>query len=88
MIEPDKNPERKHGYHTERQLVVYNDDVHTFDDVIDSLWIACGHDEIQAEQCAVIIHTKGYCTVKYGDYDELQPMMESLQLDGLNVMII
>jgi len=73
---------------SERQLVMYDDDIHTFDDVIDSLWIACGHDELQAEQCATIIHTVGYCTVKYGDIHTLTPMAESLGLDGFTVTII
>ena len=47
-------------------LVLYNDDVNTFDHVIKSLVEVCGHDSVQAEQCALIVHFKGSCEVKIG----------------------
>ncbi len=59
-------------------LIVWNDDVNTFDWVIESLVDVCGHETIQAEQCALIIHHKGKCGVKKGSFDELRPQAEAL----------
>lgn len=59
-------------------LIVWNDDVNTFDWVIESLVEVCGHETIQAEQCALIIHHKGKCGVKKGSFDELRPQAEEL----------
>ena len=55
-------------------LVVFNDEVNTFDHVIDTLIDVCGHTPEQAEQCTLLIHYKGKCTVKNGSWDELVPM--------------
>jgi ATP-dependent Clp protease adaptor protein ClpS len=68
-------------------LVLYNDDVNTFDHVILSLCEICDHDKIQAEQCAHIIHFKGKCGVKRGTAHELQPMCEALLDRGLSAKI-
>ena len=56
-----------------KQIIVYNDDVNTFEWVIQSLIEVCNHDIIQAEQCATLVHYKGKCGVKSGDYSELEP---------------
>ncbi|HTN37879.1 MAG TPA: ATP-dependent Clp protease adaptor ClpS, partial [Arachidicoccus sp.] len=53
------------------QLIIWNDEVNTFEWVITTLIEVCGHSEEQAEQCAFIIHTKGKYAVKKGDYDTL-----------------
>ena len=60
------------------KLVLHNDDIHTFDYVIDSLIEICGHTPEQAEQCTVLVHYKGKCTVKTGSMDVLKPMHEKL----------
>lgn len=60
------------------KLVVFNDDVHTFDYVIDSLIEICGHTPEQAEQCTILIHFKGKCTVKTGSLEVLKPMHQKL----------
>lgn len=60
------------------KLVVYNDDHNTFDHVIGCLVSTCGHEPLQAEQCAMIIHFKGRCIVKSGPFDILEPMCTSL----------
>jgi ATP-dependent Clp protease adaptor protein ClpS len=62
----------------EWKLVVYNDDHNTFDHVIEKLVAACGHEPLQAEQCAMIIHFKGKCIVKSGSFEKLEPMCTSL----------
>jgi ATP-dependent Clp protease adaptor protein ClpS len=59
-------------------LILYNDEVNTFDFVIESLIEVCGHDVEQAEQCALIAHFKGRCSVKSGSYEELKGMMDEL----------
>ena len=70
-----------------RDLVLYNDDVNTFDFVIRSLIEVCEHDPLQAEQCTVIVHYNGKCVVKSGDYDELNPMRHALVDRGLSAVI-
>ena len=66
-------------------VVLYNDNHNTFDHVIDCLIHTCGHDALQAEQCAMIVHFKGKCTVKSGSYDELAPIYKSLTEKDLTV---
>jgi ATP-dependent Clp protease adaptor protein ClpS len=68
-------------------LVVYNDDVNTFDFVIESLMKICQHDRVQAEQCSIIIHYKGKCSVKEGEFDILRPMCEALLDRGITATI-
>lgn len=68
-------------------LVLYNDDVNTFDHVIHALVTVCKHDPMEAEQCAYIVHTAGKCAVKYGTYEELEPKCSSLLDKGLSAKI-
>ena len=70
------------------EIVLFNDDVNTFDHVIDTLIRVCNHDELQAEQCALLVHYKGKCTVKTGTFDELKPQCSSLLEAGLSAEII
>ena len=72
---------------SDNHLIVYNDDVNTFDFVIESLIKVCKHDPIQAEQCTHIIHYNGKCSVKVGSIDTLRPMCEALLDRGLSAMI-
>ncbi len=71
----------------EKQIVVYNDDVNTFDHVIDTLVKVCKHDTVQAEQCTYIIHYKGKCGVKNGAYEELKPICTAILERGINAEI-
>ena len=66
-------------------VVLYNDNHNTFDHVIECLITTCGHDALQAEQCAMIVHFKGKCTVKTGSYDDLAPMYKQLAERDLTV---
>jgi len=59
-------------------LVLYNDEHNTFDHVIEMLIAVCGHDAMQAEQCALLVHFKGKCAVLSGTYDELEPKCTKL----------
>jgi ATP-dependent Clp protease adaptor protein ClpS len=65
-------------------LILYNDDINTFEHVIKSLVEVCGHDPVQAEQCALIVHFKGSCEIKSGLPDVLSAMSRSLNAKGLN----
>ncbi|HMZ46726.1 MAG TPA: ATP-dependent Clp protease adaptor ClpS [Chitinophagaceae bacterium] len=69
------------------QLIVWNDEVNTFEWVIKSLIEVCNHTEEQAEQCAFLIHFKGKYAVKNGDYDTLKPMCNSITERGINATI-
>lgn len=60
------------------RLIVWNDDVNTFDWVIDTLVEVCGHNREQAEQCAWLIHHTGKYAVKHGDYDSLRKMCDEI----------
>ncbi|MBO3099757.1 ATP-dependent Clp protease adaptor ClpS [Gelidibacter pelagius] len=70
------------------EIVLYNDDVNTFDYVIDTLIYACDHTPEQAEQCSILVHYKGKCTVKTGSYDDLKPRCSMLLEAGLSAEII
>ena len=70
------------------EIILYNDDVNTFDHVIDTLISVCKHEALQAEQCAMLVHYKGQCTVKTGSYDELKPQCSALLDAGLSAEIM
>ena len=72
----------------QHEIVLYNDDIHTFDYVIDALIDVCEHDYIQAEQCTVLVHYKGKCSVKTGDFEELKPKCSKLLQLGLSAEIV
>jgi len=69
-------------------LVLFNDDVNTFDWVIETLIEVCDHELEQAEQCAYIVHYKGKCTVKSGDFETLEPLQRELSNRNLSAEII
>ncbi len=71
-----------------RSLVVFNDDVNTFDWVIETLIEVCGHTPHQAEQCTIIIHFKGKCSVKDGAYEELVEMRNDICRRGISAEVI
>ena len=69
-------------------LVVFNDEVNTFDHVIDTLIKVCKHTQEQAEQCALLIHHKGKCAVKQGTFEELVPMRNAICQRGISAEVI
>jgi ATP-dependent Clp protease adaptor protein ClpS len=72
---------------TESFLILHNDDVHSFDYVIESLIEICGHTSVQAEQCTFIVHYKGMCEVKKGKRKTLERMQMNLVKKGLKASI-
>ena len=72
----------------QNEIVLYNDEVNTFDHVIKTLIYACDHSPEQAEQCSIIVHYKGKCTVKTGPYDDLKPRCSMLLKAGLSAEIV
>ncbi len=81
--ESDTLTELAQGY----QLIVWNDEVNTFEWVIETLIKVCGHSEEQAEQCALLIHTQGKYAVKKGDYETLKPMCDAITDRGIGATI-
>jgi ATP-dependent Clp protease adaptor protein ClpS len=69
-------------------LVVFNDDVNTFDHVIKTLVRVCRHTQEQAEQCTLLIHYRGKCAVKAGSFDYLKPMREAICEAGIDAKIL
>ena len=72
----------------QNEIVLFNDDVNTFDHVIDTLVDVCEHTPEQAEQCAILVHYKGKCTVKTGVYNDLEPRCSQLLQAGLSAEIV
>lgn len=72
----------------ECELVVFNDDINTFEHVIKVLIKVCQHSPEQAEQCTLIIHFKGKCTVKKGSRSKLKPMCQAILDAGIQAAII
>ncbi|MGC1516668.1 MAG: ATP-dependent Clp protease adaptor ClpS [Maribacter sp.] len=72
----------------QNEIVLFNDEVNTFDHVINTLMSVCEHSPEQAEQCSLIVHYKGKCTVKTGEYDDLKPRCSKLLQAGLSAEIV
>jgi ATP-dependent Clp protease adaptor protein ClpS len=89
MVKPKHNPEalQQDSITVVRELILFNDDVNTFEFVIETLVEVCGHDPEQAEQCAMIAHHNGRCMIKTGGFIELKPLYEEMTLRGLTVSI-
>jgi ATP-dependent Clp protease adaptor protein ClpS len=71
----------------ENNIVVFNDEVNTFDHVIDTFIDILSHSVEQAEQCAMIIHTRGKCKVKSGSYEELEPLCTAILDRGISAEV-
>lgn len=72
----------------QHEIVLYNDDVNTFDFVIESLIQVCEHTTEQAEQCTWLVHFKGKCTVKTGELKDLKPRCSKLLQLGLSAELV
>ncbi len=72
----------------DNEIVMYNDDVNTFDHVIDTLIRVCSHTPEQAEQCSLIVHYNGKCTVKTDVLEKLKPQCTQLLEAGLSAEIV
>lgn len=72
----------------QNEIVLFNDEVNTFDYVIETLIDVCEHTAEQAEQCSLIVHHNGKCTVKTGQYNDLEPRCSRLLQAGLNAEIV
>jgi ATP-dependent Clp protease adaptor protein ClpS len=84
-LHKNKNLKKDDGTYS---LILYNDNVNTFDHVIKSLVEVCGHDFIQAEQCALIVHLRGSYEVKKGSKELLNAISKSLNIKGLTSIVI
>ena len=87
----DNRPELKEtideGIGEEKFLILHNDEVHTFDYVIESLIEICKMETVQAEQCTFLVHYKGKCDIKKGSINYLKPFKDGLIEKGLDASI-
>jgi len=81
--ETDVLTAHEHPYH----LIVWNDEVNTFEWVIETLVEVCKHSQEQAEQCALLIHTQGKYAVKQGNYEDLKPMCDAITDRGIGATV-
>ena len=72
----------------QHQIVLHNDEVNTFDFVMESLISVCEHTLEQAEQCTILVHYKGKCAVKSGEYKDLEPRCSKLLQLGLSAELV
>jgi ATP-dependent Clp protease adaptor protein ClpS len=72
----------------QNEIVLFNDEVNTFEHVIETLIEVCEHSPEQAEQCSLIVHYNGKCTVKTGEYTDLKPRCSRLLQAGLSAEIV
>lgn len=79
---------RKTEKKKQNEIILYNDDYNTFDHVIESLIYACDHTPEQAEQCSILVHYKGKCSVKTGPFEDLKPRCSKLLDAGLSAEIV
>lgn len=82
-----EQPEVEVQNETLHEIILYNDEVNTFDWVIESLIEVCEHSAEQAEQCSIIVHYRGKCAVKTGTFKELKPKCTNLLERGLSAEI-
>ncbi|MCE2496836.1 MAG: ATP-dependent Clp protease adaptor ClpS [Flavobacteriales bacterium] len=87
QVDVEELVELKEKVVKDRELVLHNDEVNTFDHVIECLISICGHDVLQAEQCTMIVHYNGKCTVKTAEFEKLKPMWSGLVEQGLHAEI-
>lgn len=71
----------------QNEIILWNDDVNTFQHVIETLVELCHHTPEQAEQCAFLVHYTGKCSVKKGEYAKLRPVCEAFLDRGLSATI-
>ena len=89
MVKQKASPENNESKSSDsiKDLILFNDDINTFDFVISSLIEVCNHEREQAEQCALIVHFKGKCTIKTDTFSKLEPMERELLSRKLQVQI-
>jgi ATP-dependent Clp protease adaptor protein ClpS len=75
------------GHDEPYSLIVWNDDVNTFEWVIETLIQVCGHSYEQAEQCSYFIHFRGKYAVKQGSYEDLKPQCDAITERGINATV-
>ncbi len=87
LVEADEDVDLLTEESINLNLIVWNDEINTFDWVIDTLMSVCGQEKEQAEQCTLLIHLKGKCSVKNGSYDELKVQKDAITDRLINATI-
>jgi ATP-dependent Clp protease adaptor protein ClpS len=86
-VEKQLSAEIKEMVNPTKAILLYNDDINSFEHVIECLMLYCNHSIEQAEQIALIVHNRGKCDIKHGSYEKLKPVYEVLQEKHLSVKI-
>lgn len=86
-IKPEEDVDVLTSHELPYHLIVWNDEVNTFEWVIETLIEVCGHTAEQAEQCAMLIHTQGKYAVKNGTYEDLKPMCDAITERGIGATV-
>lgn len=87
IVEKQLEAEIKEMTEPSKAIILYNDDVNSFEHVIECLILYCNHSTEQAEQIASIVHNNGKCDIKHGSQKKLKPIYEALQENHLSVKI-
>ncbi len=69
------------------RLILWNDDVNTFDHVIHCLMHYLDYSENQAAKIAWTVHNEGKCAVLEGSFTEMEVYRKILQQEGLTVSV-
>ena len=88
QIDPQQEVEVATLTEKEHEIILYNDDVNTFEHVIQCLVTICDHNPEQAEQCAYLVHFSGKCAVKTGSLKDLVPRCTLLLDAGLSAEVV
>ncbi|WP_374165760.1 ATP-dependent Clp protease adaptor ClpS [Arcticibacter sp. MXS-1] len=75
------------GLKSSHKLILWNDEVNTFDHVIHCLIKYLDYSEPQAEKIAWTVHNDGKCAILEGSFTELEVYRKILQQEGLTVSI-
>ncbi|WP_442796150.1 ATP-dependent Clp protease adaptor ClpS [Pelobium manganitolerans] len=72
---------------TVHRLILWNDEVNTFDHVIHCLMKYLDYSENQAEKIAWTVHNEGKCAVLEGSFTEMEIYRKILKQEGLTVTV-
>ena len=72
---------------TVHRLILWNDEVNSFDHVIHCLMKYLDYSENQSEKIAWTVHNEGKCAVLEGSFTEKEVYRKILQQEGLTVTV-
>lgn len=85
--EMPKTKSKQPNKRSQWQIVLHDDSQTTFDHVIDVLMDICGHNEIQATQCALITHNNKRCVIYIDTRESCLEVYDYLSKNNLRVTL-